>query len=145
MGKFKFRLQKLLDIRIEKEEESKRGFKEAQIEKEKVEKKLSTLKESYNKYKYSPYGESLTQQKIRNIYLNALNTSIVETNKELKDKIRKLDEKREELRKRQIERKTVETLKDKQLQIFIKEENLMEQKAIDEFALYGFLRNQERR
>jgi flagellar FliJ protein len=49
------------------------------------------------------------------------------------------------LKQKQIERKTVETLKDKQLKAFIKEQELIEQKSNDEFALYGFIRNIERR
>lgn len=142
---FKFRLQKLLDIRKDKEEESKRVFKEAQLEKERVEEKLISLKENYNKYKQPSLNRSLAEQKIKCIYLNALNSAIMETNLNLRDKTQKLEEKREELKKRQIERKTVEALKDKQLENFIKEQNLIEQKALDEFALYGYLRNRERR
>lgn len=145
MDNFKFRLQKLLDIREGKEEESKRMFKEAQIDKERSENKLNDLKEKYNKYKVGSPKETIVEQKIKNIYLNSLTVSIKEADLELKDKMNNLEEKRSLLKQRQIERKTVEILKDKQREIFIKEQNLIEQKMNDEFALYGFLRNKEGR
>lgn len=145
MGTYKFRLQKLLDIRKDREEESKRTFKAAQIEKEETEKKLQNLKEDYNKYKLYNEDESLAMKKLKNMYLNALDDNILSAKQELQEKIINLDEKRQILKERQVERKTVETLKDKQFQAYKKEQELIEQKANDEFALYGFLRTNERR
>lgn len=144
MEGYKFRLQKLLDIRSDKEEESKRLFKEAQLEREGAEQKLNSLKENYNKYRSSE-SKNLVEQKLKHMYLNALNASIIEADTVLKVKTEKLDERREQLKQRQIERKTVETLKDNQLKAFIKEQDFVEQKTNDEFALYGFLRARERR
>lgn len=142
---YKFRLQKLLDIRKDKEEESKRVFKEAKLEKEITEEKLTSLKENYCKYNKCTSDESLAIKKLKNIYLNALNTEISNTKIELQDKTIILDEKREALKQKQIDRKTVEILKEKQKLAFMKEQQSMEQKANDEFALYGFLRMNERR
>ena len=70
MEQYKFRLQKLLDIRADKEEESKRNFKEAQSEKIKVEEKLNDLKESYDKYREIKNSESVIERKIKHLYLN---------------------------------------------------------------------------
>lgn len=145
MQGYKFRLQKLLDLRKEKEEESKRIFKQAQLEKEGAESKLNCLKDDYNKYRYSSQEESLVQQKLKHIYLNALNTSIAEAKVDLQEKTNTMEEKRENLKQSQVERKTVETLRDKQLEVFIKEQQLNEQKTNDEFALYGFFRTLEGR
>ncbi|NFT55436.1 flagellar export protein FliJ, partial [Clostridium sporogenes] len=50
MKGYSFRLQKLLDIREKKEEESKMKFKQAQMEKNNTEEKLFKLKNNYNKY-----------------------------------------------------------------------------------------------
>lgn len=141
MEQYRFRLQKLLDIRLQKEEESKRIFKEAQSEKLKVERKLNELKENYVKYRTASNKESIIEQKIRHVYLNAINYSINEAHEELAKKQKVLEEKRDELKQKQIERKTVETLKEKQKEIFLKEQSLIEQKTNDEFALYGFIRN----
>ncbi len=141
MQQYHFRLQKLLDIRLQKEDESKRIFKEAQSEKLKVEKKLNELKNNYIKYRTISNKESVIEQKIRHVYLNAINYSINEAHEELAKKQKVLEEKRNELKQKQIERKTVETLKEKQKETFLKEQNFIEQKANDEFALYGFIRN----
>lgn len=141
MEQYQFRLQKLLDIRIDKEEESKRRFKEAQDEKLKVEEKLTNLKDNYNKFRELNGSESAIERKIKHVYLNAVNYSITETTEELKRKEKFLEGKREDLKQKQIDRKTVESLKEKQIEEFIKEQNLIEQKMNDEFALYAFIRN----
>lgn len=145
MENYKFRLQKLLDIRKDKEEESKRVFREAQVEKEKVEDKLSKLRADYNRYREVKPSESLVEQKLKHLYLNALTSSINTANIELKEKTDKLEEKRQVLKQKQVERKTVETLKDKQYAAFLKEQNEIEQRNNDELALYGFMRTLERR
>lgn len=142
---FQFRLQKLLDIRIDKEEESIRSFKEAQRQKNVVEDKLNNLKESYIRHNVYNVNVSVVMQKVKMNYLNALNHSISKTAIELNEKNSALEIKREELKVKQIERKTVEILKEKQSQAFQIEQNLIEQKNNDEFALYGYIRNSEGR
>ena len=138
---YKFRLQKLLDIRKDIEEKSKLKFKEAQREKNMVEEELSNLKENYKIHRNIDAYESVIQQKIKQNYLNALNLAIDETTVVLKDKDKILELKREELKQCQVEKKTVEILKEKQKSAFLKEQNLIEQKTNDEFALYAFIRN----
>lgn len=138
---YKFRLQKLLDIRKDIEEKSKLKFKEAQREKNLVEDQLNNLKENYKTHRNIDAYESVVQQKIKQNYLNALNLAINETTIVLEDKDKILQQKREELKQCQVEKKTVEILKEKQKTAFLKEQNLIEQKANDEFALYAFIRN----
>lgn len=141
MSGFNFRLQKILDIRYQREEESKRLFKEAQDNKNLIEKKLNELECNYKKYSRLETNCSMVERKIRQNYCNVLHFNINETTVELSKKGEELEIKREDLRKSQIERKTVEILKDKQKQAYLKEQNLIEQKNNDEFALYGFIRN----
>lgn len=145
MANYNFKLQKLLDIRINKEEESKREFKEAQRNKSITSEKLEELKMSYVKYSSFNPSDTLIEKKIKLNYLNTLNNMIVDTTSELERRDKILEEKREELKLKQVERKTVEILKDKQLENFIREQNLIEQKTNDEFALYSFIRKHERR
>lgn len=145
MGNFKFRLQKLLDIRIDKEEESKMNFKKAQQEKIGAEENLEKLNTNYKKFSEQRKYGSIVQQKITQAYLNSLSGCIDQANMELKNKETILEQKRQELKEKQIDRKTVEILRDKQKAQFIKEQNLIEQKANDEFALYGFMRRNEGR
>jgi flagellar FliJ protein len=137
---YKFRLQKLLDIRKDFEDKSKLKFKEAQREKNMVEEKLNNLNEKYKAHRNINSYESLIQQKIKQNYLNALNFSIDETTVVLKEKDNILEQKREELKECQVKKKTVEILKENQKSAFLKEQNLIEQKTNDEFALYAYIR-----
>jgi flagellar protein FliJ len=141
MSNYRFRLQKLLNIRCQKEEDAKVSFKNAAFEKEIVENKLNNLNDKHEKFCNLFECRTVVEQKIRFQYLCALESSIETTEKELNNKTRALEEKRVELSERQIERKTVEILKEKGEEAFIREENYKEQKTIDELALYGFMRN----
>lgn len=145
MKGYKFRLQKLLDIRVDMEEKSKRIFKEAQLEKLKVEEKLNSLKENYEKYRAITENETSIERKMKYLYLNNINYVINNTNDELRKKEKNLEEKRNDLKQKQIERKTVEILKEKGQKAFDIKQKLIEQNMNDEFALYGYIRNLERR
>ncbi|ATD54637.1 flagellar export protein FliJ [Clostridium chauvoei] len=142
MGKgFEFGLEKLLEIRVEKEEESKRLFTQSQREKQVVEQKLADLRENYGKYNGIAPGESVVYQKLKKNYLFALNKGIDTTEKEVVLKEKEVNFRRDNLKKSQIDRKTVDILKEKQKLAYIKEQNRIEQIANDEFALYGYMRN----
>ncbi|WP_195264255.1 flagellar export protein FliJ [Clostridium sp. 1001275B_160808_H3] len=139
-GNFKFRLEKLLEIRTEKEEESKRLFTKTEREKQKTEEKLNNLKFNYDKYSGINKGESLVYQKIKRNYLFALDKGITETEKDLTIKLKELDIRREDLLKKQIERKTVDILKERKSLEFYKEEERKDQIFNDELALYAYMR-----
>ncbi|GAA0107101.1 flagellar export protein FliJ [Clostridium tertium] len=139
-GNFKFRLEKLLEIRTEKEEESKRLFNKTEREKQKTEEKLNNLKFNYEKYNGINKGESLVYQKIKRNYLFALDKGITETEKNLTIKLKELDIRREDLIKKQIERKTVDILKERKSLEFYKEEERKDQIFNDELALYAYMR-----
>ncbi|SUY47482.1 flagellar protein fliJ [Clostridium putrefaciens] len=145
MTAFNFRLQKLLDIRTEKEEESKKHFSEAQSQKDKTEDLLNVMKQNYSKYNNVLNVGSVIEQKIKRNYLNELNTSIDEKVLELDKRIIILEDKRRDLKTKQVDRKTVEILRQKREVEFLDLEKHMEQTQNDEFALYGYMRNRERR
>ncbi|MFL0195489.1 flagellar export protein FliJ [Clostridium sp. WILCCON 0269] len=143
MKGYRFRLQKLLDMRVDKEEESKIQFQQAQNESLKTKEKLIQMEETYKKYNNISSG-SIIEQKIRHIYIKNLTYNINETIEELQEKEKIVESKREELKQRQMDRKTVEILKDKDIDTFKKEQNRIEQNLNDEFALYGFIRSLRR-
>lgn len=140
-AKFKFTLEKLLDIRIEKEDESKRKFTKTQNEKTLAEEKLEDLKNSYEKYNGINPGETLSYQKIKKNYLFALDKGIEQVNKELEVKTKELEIRRTDLVKKQVERKTVDILKENKKIAFYKEQDRLEQITLDELALYAYIRN----
>ena len=137
---YKFGLQKLLEIREDREEESKRKFTESQREKQRTENELSNLKDNYHKYKGIKPGEDIIYQKVKRNYLFALESGISTKEKELVLRERDLEFKRIDLKQKQIDRKTVATLKENQYNSYIKEQNRIEQINNDEFALYGYIR-----
>ena len=61
---------------------------------------------------------------------------------ELKIKNLEVDKRRRELINKQIERKTVETLREKKYNAFIREKERVEQITLDELALYAYIRNE---
>lgn len=141
--RFKFGLDKLLEIRKEKEEESKRLFTESQREKKKIEEKLEMLKENYHRYKGISPDEDVVYQKLKRYYLQGVQSGIKSTEKDLAIKNQEIDKRRKDLTVKQMERKTVQTLKDKKYAAYIKEQERIEQITIDELALYAYVRNQE--
>lgn len=141
---YKFSLQKLLEMREEKEEESKRKFSESKKAKIQTENELNSMRRDFDKYKGIKPGEDVVYQKIKRRYLVALEVGIKNKEKELVAKERDLELKRLDLKEKQIDRKTVAKLKEKDYAKFIKEQNRIEQINNDEFALYGYIRNIER-
>lgn len=139
--RYRFSLQKLLEIREEKEEESKRLFTETKNRKIATENELKELRELYENYKGIKPGETVIYQKIKRQYLKALEFGIKEKEKELELREKELEQRRLDLKEKQIERKTVSKLKEKQYESYQKEQNRIEQLNNDEFALYGYMKN----
>lgn len=144
MSEYNFRLQKLLDIRADSEQQCKIKFKQSIDERNKAESVLCQLKDTYQEHVNSK-SSTIALKKMKYIYLNALASSINETTNVLAQKNNTVEEVRKELTQKQIDRKTVETLKENGKIKFIKEQNAIEQKTNDEFALYAYIRNIERR
>lgn len=138
--RFKFGLEKLLEIRIAKEEESKRLFTESQREKKVIEERLEEFNENYNKYKGISPHEDVIYQKLKRYYIQGIQKSIKSTEKELQVKNIEVDERRKELTTKQIERKTIQKLKEKKYNEYVKKQNQIEQTNIDELGLYAYVR-----
>ncbi|WP_297517602.1 flagellar export protein FliJ [uncultured Clostridium sp.] len=142
---FKFKLEKILDMRLKKEEESAIVFKNAQRAKQVVKDKLDSLEGDFNKHNKLSSSDTVVYQKIKRIYMQNVSKAIEITKKELEQKHKVVEEKRVDVLNKQIERKTVEKLKEKQYKNFIEERNRLENVANDEFALFAHFRNLERR
>ena len=141
MSKFKFKLQKLLDIKIKDEEESKLTYTQAQNKKRAIEENLNNLELNYKKYSDISNAKDVVTQKITINYLSALTQTIKVTNKELEKEEVKVNEAKEDFIEKQIKRKSLEKLKENALEKLRKEEERIEQITNDEFALYAYMRN----
>ena len=131
MSNFKFKLQKLLDIRVNEEEESKLFYSKAQNQKNIVENKLHELENNYKKYSDISRAKDTISQKITMNYLSYLNTTIKDTEKELEAKEIELEKAKKDFIDKRIKRRSLEIKK---------EEERLEQISNDEFALYGYIR-----
>jgi flagellar FliJ protein len=140
---FKFRLQKVLDIRVRDEEEVKIKFSEIQSRKIKIENNLKTLKGDYDRYSRQGICENIVNQKITINYLGALNNTIRDISLELNKACEELENLKSELINKQVDRKSLEKLKDQKHKEFLKEEDMKEQIINDEFAIISFARKQQ--
>lgn len=142
--KFNFGLDKLLEIRKANEEESKRQFTESQREKKKIEEKLEELNRNYNRYKGISPNEDVVYQKLKRYYIQGVQSGIKSNEKDLAIKNQEVDKRRRDLMVKQMERKTVQTLKDKKFEAYVKEQDRVEQINLDELALYAYIRNKDK-
>ena len=140
MSNFKFNLQKLLDIRVNEEEESKLFYSKAQNQKNIVENKLHELENNYKKYSDISRAKDTISQKITMNYLSYLNTTIKDTEKELEAKEIELEKAKKDFIDKRIKRRSLEVLKENKILEIKKEEERLEQISNDEFALYGYIR-----
>jgi len=140
LKKFKFKLEKLLDINIKEEDESKLKYTQAQNEKRIVEKNLERLEENYKKYSDITRANDVISQKVTINYLSTLTQSIKLTDEKLKEEEKKVIEAQNDLIQKQIKRKSLEILKEKEMERVRKEEERIEQIRNDEFALYAYIR-----
>ncbi|MBH7931197.1 flagellar export protein FliJ [Clostridioides difficile] len=140
---FKFRLQKVLDLKMKDEEKIKMEFAKIQQKKIDIETNLENLESNYSKYSISKNNDSIQEQKITINYLLALNNSIMDLSEELDKSTNELEKARKQLIDEQIERKSLEKLKEKKYGQYYKEENLKEQNTNDEFASMSYLRNRQ--
>ncbi|WP_373600034.1 flagellar export protein FliJ [Paraclostridium bifermentans] len=143
MTKHKFKLQKLLDIKIQEEEESKLEYTKAQNDKRVLEENIKQLDLSYKKYSNFNSNEDIISQKIRFNYLYSISQTIEDSNKVLEEKEKKVNEAKEIFIEKQISRKSLETLKENKLNKIKKEEERKVQIENDEFALYAYVRNKK--
>lgn len=102
---------------------------------------MENLESNYSKYSRFDNLSDIVEQKIRFNYLNSLTQSIKETNEALIKNEKKLEKAKEDFIQKQIKRKSLETLKENELNRLKKEEERKEQIANDEFALYAYIRN----
>ncbi|WP_165476319.1 flagellar export protein FliJ [Clostridioides difficile] len=140
---FKFRLQKVLDLKVKDEEEIKMEFAKIQQKKIDIETNLENLESNNSKYSISKNTDSIKNKKITINYLLALNNSIMDLSEELDKSTNELEKARKQLISKQIERKSLEKLKEKKYGQYYKEENLKEQNTNDEFASMSYLRNRQ--
>lgn len=143
MPKFNFRLQRVLDIKKHKEEEKKQELAKLLLKYKKEEALLFYLKDNQTKYQNKLREKQRGAMDIFEMifyytYLYKLSYDI----KNQQDILRKLEteinNKREEVISASKERKIFEKLKDKKFSQWKQEQNLQEQKFLDEIGIVKY-------
>jgi len=143
MPKFKFRLQPLLNIKMQLEDSAKnelgKAVQKLEEEKEK-ERQLLRHREKYInglKEKTSSFAR-IEELRGYNMYISSLAKKIEEQNKNIKVASDVVDKYREELIKIVKERKILEKLREKKLNEYLIEMSKDEQKRMDEIVSYKY-------
>ncbi|WP_270505738.1 flagellar export protein FliJ [Paraclostridium sordellii] len=144
MTKYKFKLQKLLDMKIKEEEASKLEYTKAQNDKKALEDNIKQLDSNYQRYSNIENCEDIISQKIRFNYLYSITKTIEECKDMLVEKEKRVLEAKDDFIEKQINRKSLETLKENKFMKLKKEEDRKEQIENDEFALYAYVRNKKK-
>lgn len=145
MANFKFKLENVLDMKLKNENESKVKYAKANMEKQIIEEKLNNLQEKYSQYSdiSNIPMDNIVQQKIISNYLNTIAYSIESATVELEEKEEIFFNSKMDFISKQIERKSIEKLKQKKLQEFNKKQDLLEQIQNDEFSIQSYLKKQQ--
>lgn len=139
---FKFRLQKVLDLKLQAEKEYMIVHSKILSEKVFLENEINKLEFQYENYAQMQYQDiSTLNKKIAYNYMNSLFQSIQNHKEKLVEADKRYIESTKKLVSLQSERKSLEKLKEKQYRKFIKD--MEEEEAIqnDEFAIYSYFRN----
>ena len=137
MPKFFFRLQGHLDLKSKLEDQRKLEYGQAAADLERERAKLNAL-ETQRTEALSAFREDINKNVkpqlagVYNNYLNRLKESISLQADAVKQAEAEAERRRLALVEAMKERKMLETLKEKHYADYIKEQNLMEQKAADE-------------
>lgn len=139
---FKFRLQKILDLK-EKEEDNKKNevalvLREIRETKQELE-KIKIMRSSEKQHREDLNSNGCSIQEIReiNTYITFLEEQIDLTILKLKELDVKLKEKQDEYLESRKERKSYDKLKEKDHERFKQEEAKQEEKIIDEIVSYN--------
>lgn len=133
MSKFEFKLENVL--RHRQDTLYKLQMEYFNLEKEYLNQNeiINSLYESRNKYLEIRYNCSVSYRKLANYNLDFIEKQLIEEKDKLNVLKTKLKEKREELLKVNINVKTLSILKNRKKEKFDKQEELKEQKQLDEF------------
>lgn len=140
MPKFNFRLQKVLDVKKYKEEEKKQELAKLLLEYKKEEEFLFYLRDNQTKYQNELKEKQQGDMDIFELifyytYLYKLSYDIKNQQDILQKLEIKISDKREEVISASRERKVFEKLKDKKFSQWKQEQDLQEQKFLDEIGI----------
>lgn len=148
MARFRYRLQNVLNIKLKMEDMAKQEFANAKRNLDAEEQKLEALSERKRGY----------EDRAKELLSGVLNVQEIESNKnailtmdgyiaaqreQVEQARRRLEDVREHMTVAMQERKTQETLRERDFEEFLQEEKRAESKVIDELTSYTYGQKQE--
>ena len=143
MGRFRFSMQSILDIKDKLETQAKQHFALAQAALVREEEKLEALiarQDAYREKLRILLQGSLQVQKIEETRraIRVMDDQIAKQSEAVSLARRKMERAREDMADAMRERKTYETLRENAFQEFLQEENRAEGKIVDELVSYTY-------
>lgn len=141
MAGFKFRLEKVLLYKEQLEKEVKAKLAELNAQREQLKKRYESLKQDElfqeQKLSQTPVNE-MGERWLLDNYIKALRQDIQQTQKNISMFEMQIEKTRKELAEKAKDRKIMEKLKEKHFEYYKKEEQLKEQRNLDEIASIRF-------
>lgn len=141
MAEFKFSLEKVLNYREQLENEAKARLGSLQEKSRALKEHYRNLKEDEqiqeNKLCNTPFSEN-GQRWLLDNYIKALRQDMLQTQKDIASVDEEIEQAKKELAEKAKDRKIMEKLKEKHFENFKKEEQLKEQRNLDEIASIRF-------
>jgi flagellar export protein FliJ len=148
--KFVFRLEALLTVKKNKEEEIKQKLakkhREAEEIRQEIERKQNTLKDFQKSAKEKRGGgsEDVTSMRQSVAYRNSLKLELLKTGQKLDGVMVEIYGINQELIKAAQERRAVEIIRENRYEEWKRENAVAEQKFIDDLSQQRFIRNQKK-
>jgi flagellar FliJ protein len=149
MKRFVFRLEALLTVKKNKEEEIKRRLAEKNLEAEQVRQEIQEAHDRLKDFQTSVKterrggGESVTAMRSSVAYRNQLKLELLRAGQKLDAVMVCIYGINQELIKAAQERRAVEIIKEKRYEEWKRENAVAEQKFIDDLSQQRFIRNQK--
>lgn len=141
-ARFRFRLEKVLELKIQKENEHMITHSKILNKKIKIESDIDNLENTYNEYLKLQNNETdILNKKLTYNYTNFLYQSVLSLKEELKGIEVEYEESLSVLTGLQLERKALEKLKEKHYQKYIAQLDALEDDLNDEFATQAYFKN----
>lgn len=141
-ARFRFRLEKVLELKIQKENEHMITHSKILNKKIKIESDINNLENTYNEYLKLQNNETdILNKKLTYNYTNFLYQSVLSLKEELKGIEVEYEESLSVLTGLQLERKALEKLKEKHYQKYIAQLDALEDDLNDEFATQAYFKN----
>lgn len=141
---FRFSLQKVLDYRLQLEEQAKQAMARSQKSYQAQVQAVQSVRDSIAAQEQEMYGlKELTPQEmwLMRSYLERLQIDLQKAEQKMLQRARELNKARREVVTRSKERKLLEKLKQNQMIRHVQEEEKREQNELDEMATLRFRHN----